>query len=157
MAVGLVLWVPILPFSGVLATWIRRIFEPLFGLSSGLAYDGLLAAFLPMIGAAILAVLLIAFCKRCRSVAALQSLAWGAAASWLFLGAMAIVGKVTALGASWAWAEITASSVSGVFLAVLGVRLRRQSSLPGERRLGLAFVLAGVGVGTFFRWASSSS
>jgi hypothetical protein len=149
LAVGLLPWVPLLPFAGALSAWMRLILDAVFGLSLGLAYDELLTVSLPIVGAATLAVPLLAFCARRGSRSALRPRAWGVVTGWIVLGAMTVAGEVAVLGASWAWAEIAASSASGVLLAALGVRLRGQPTLPeDDRRLGVALVLLGACIGS---------
>jgi len=144
-------WAPSIPFTSVLAVWLRWITDPLPGLHFVGTYDGFVAAFLPLIGAATLIYPILAFCDQVLETP--KSFVWIARATavpMFLLSGMAIVDATLAMGTPWKFGQIAVSCGIGVLLAIFGIRLRRDRILSSQiRTLGTTFFIAGVCIASF--------
>lgn len=144
-------WAPSIPFSSVLAAWLRWITNPLPGLHFVGTYDGFVAAFLPFFGALSLSHPLLAFCDQvlerpryfvpvARTIAALM----------IILSGMAIADQTLTLGTSWEFAQIGVSCGIGVLLVMFAIRLHRNYVLPPAiRMLSVTLLIAGACIASF--------
>ncbi len=144
-------WAPSIPFSSVLAVWLRWITDPLPGLHFASSYDGFVAAFLPFFGALSLSYPLLAFCDQLLERP--RYFVWVARILTLLmiiLSGMAIADQMLTLGTAWEFAQIGVSCGIGVLLVMFAIRLHRDYVLPPAiRMLSVTILIAGACIASF--------
>ncbi|TFH07361.1 MAG: hypothetical protein E4H08_09615 [Candidatus Atribacteria bacterium] len=138
-------WVPSIPFSGLLETWLRWIGEPLLRWSLVAPTNGFLALFLPIF-AAVLGFPLLAFCSL-TLVNASRSLVWivrTTVALMFLLAGMGTVAALIDLGAWFVFSQIAAGCSIGVLFLAFGVQLHIRRPVSSRIR-SLAIILMGAG------------
>jgi hypothetical protein len=144
-------WGPSIPFSSLLTVWSRWIAEPLLGFQLVGTYDGFVSAFLPFFGALALIYPILAFCDQVLETP--KSFVWIArttAVLMFLLSGMAIVDATLAMDTPWKLGQIAVACGIGIFLAMFGIRLRRERVLSSQiRTIGVTFLIAGICIASF--------
>jgi hypothetical protein len=153
IALALIPWVPLAPFFGVAARWVRWFAESVLGGAITIAaHDASLVAFLPLLGAALLSrpFLVVVAQARWKS----KTATWSARAYTLLLILLAgieIAEEFLAADAGWGIGRIVLASATGLSIATLGIGLRRAEAPPRSLipALRVALLASGLCIASF--------
>jgi hypothetical protein len=148
IALALIPWVPLAPFFGVTARWVRWFAESVLGGTTMIfTHDGSLVAFLPLIGAALLSLPFLFLVAQARW--RLKTAAWSAgtfAALLVLLAGIEIAESLLAADAGWNIGRIALTCAAGLSIVALGIGLRRAKAHAGSLIPALRVVLLWSGL-----------
>jgi hypothetical protein len=148
IALALIPWVPLAPFFGVTARWVRWFAESVLGGTTMIfTRDGSLVAFLPLIGAALLSLPFLFLVAQARW--RLKTAAWSAgtfAALLVLLAGIEIAESLLAADAGWNIGRIALTCAAGLSIVALGIGLRRAKAHAGSLIPALRVVLLWSGL-----------
>jgi hypothetical protein len=153
IALALIPKVPLAPFFGVTAHWVRWFAESVLGGAITITtHDGSLVAFLPVIGAATLAIPFLFLVAQARW--RLKTAAWSAgtfAALLVLLAGIEIAESLLAADAWWNIGRIALTCAAGLSIAALGIGLRRAEAEPRSLipALSVALLSSGLCIASF--------
>ncbi len=148
IALALIPWVPIAPFFGVTARWVRWFAESVLGGHVIIfTRDASLVAFLPLIGAAVLSLPLLYLLAQARWK--IKTAVWSArtfAVLLVLLAGIEIAASFLAANAGWNIGRIVLTCVAGLSIAALGIGLQKAKAHVKSLIPALSVVLLSSGV-----------
>jgi len=148
IALALIPWVPLAPFSGVTACWVRWFAESVLGGHVIIfTRDASLVAFLPLIGAALLSLPFLFLVAQARWK--LKTATWSArtfAVLLVLLAGIEIAESLLAADAGWDIGRIVLTCVAGLSIAALGIGLRKAKVHTKSLIPALSVVLSSSGL-----------
>lgn len=153
IALALIPWVPLAPFFGVTARWVRWFVESVLG-GHVIVFtrDASLVAFLPLIGAALLSLPFLFLVAQARWK--LKTATWSARAFAVLLVLLAgieIAESFLAADPGWEIGRFVLTCVAGLSIAALGIGLRKakahaKSLIPA---LSVGLLFSGLCIASF--------